>query len=225
MDLQRPRCRVQPMAGSDAASPSSSTSQPRRAARRPSKSSPSTQAVRTALALRNEQDVNTTTASSPSGSARSAKVGGVNRNEKDVNTSSNTSPSGSARSAKIGSGTAGIILGLAGSTEAGRPRRKVSLTALLKAAEEDEKVRAAERAKAAQAACEREALHDQLRSFDGRTDEEVDDAFRALVARANLGAEKKLSLITAYESEADARRRYSMLNEYSNYLRPSAARR
>jgi len=79
-------------------------------------------------------------------------------------------------------------------------------------------------ARDARLAAQREASHDTVRSFDGRTADEVDAAFTRLMAESTLPLEKQRGLTEVYNRDADARRRYSMLCEFSTYLRPRPSR-
>ena len=66
---------------------------------------------------------------------------------------------------------------------------------------------------------ERSSSHDLLRSFDGRTDKQVDSAFERLLLQSCLPVAKQRCLMELYV-DADVRRRYSMLREFTTYLKP-----
>lgn len=54
---------------------------------------------------------------------------------------------------------------------------------------------------------------------DGMNAEQVDEAWRALLEECLPDPEKRMGLMKAYEQESDPRTRYSMLVEFSSYLR------
>ena len=73
---------------------------------------------------------------------------------------------------------------------------------------------------AAKAAAARVASHDEFRSFDSRTAEEVDTAFECMIAESSLCEAKRRSLLETFTKDDNSRRRYSMLLEFESYLRP-----
>ena len=59
---------------------------------------------------------------------------------------------------------------------------------------------------------------------DGMSAVQVDEAWRALLEECLPDEDKRKGLMIAYEQESDPRTRYSMLVEFSSYLRQASMR-
>ena len=110
-----------------------------------------------------------------------------------------------------------------GATEAkGKAMAKVKAKQAAEEAAVAKEAAAAEEARLAKATAARLAVHDLARSFDGRTADQIDADWELLLTESSLSAEKRARLDETFRAE-DARARYTMLCEFSTYLKPNRA--